>query len=1322
MRYGVRRWVGIRSLIAIASGCMMLGSLAALPTATSFAADDDTLAVYGDDDIEEEGYKPIDQVAKTSVATSNLSDEITSTLLDDLQGELFGLGFNYLLELAFPQPNYSAELSQIESSLNAGFAQTNAELTAIQSSINTLSQQVTNNVAVSSQGTCQTLTAQADGYVANIQKAYANYVDASSPSWINANVSGQSGVNVLSIYGQQVFGTGSGAPPFLSGLNSVAIDTQNLATLLNSSASGQASGGLIATCANAVAASLATNSAPAGVPAKLGTMENSYFTAMQEITGYYTSWVNIGSAMSVQGGVYASMLVSATPPQNYQQAQGFCAGAITGASSNPPMLLNCSGVRAFAANVDSAVDQAWASTGASWGQTTGGVIQTALRVNPATGYFAGGSTPWLSNLATYGQVKAGQSNSSPALTGNITVPANDPRGVNLAGSSIGSQAGLQKSTWGGLSFLPAASAQWDALLGLESSPNFYQNAMVSSSFNYCLPNSSNQVVSCVDPQGQLFNRIASTGLRNGASAVGPGLIIYTGETTNWNPAQSSWPAAMAQYKSAAFPQNVPPAQVASFLDTSALMVSGRSAVINNPDSVDGNLTVADMYPFASNTNGIGTTIQTAVTTIFELNQSATSGVTESTGVQCAQSDYPNGVTGQTLLQFLGGSQTQFAVGGGSSTTNLLVGNGSTARLYCQNNGWEPPSGTSGVPVLSTPDQSFYSAPQLYVAYAPDSEGLFGMGMFLCSVAAAQNNGVAVRGDTCPNNPYQITAPNGGNQPGWMVSAGQGASVSPDVAYGWPVVNTASPSCKPSSVTQGSQQNVGAPSVCANYLNPFLSGAFGVDFGPLTATVAPTTGTAGNASVTIAVSNISSNSQTANFGAVMTGLKSSRSSAISPSTTTKVTTSTTVGGASQSLKCKVTKKAVACPSVQFGPGTTLVTIPVNGQRGNVDVLLDGISGPVQTGVYATADGTVVPGPTAQTLPPAAVTGVQAALSNSNDVTVSWLVPTSASPISSYQISYREPNGGSGSVTVPASQVRLSQQGSGNAAQIASYTTELPESGFWTISVAATNANGTGLAGSTSLLLGAGPPPMPQNLKARELPNGRVLLSWSPISASPPLDSYAITSTSPSGQATSLNVVAMSTHITAPLTATGVWTFSVVAKNASGTSAPASVRINVVGSVPGMVQALSTSVSGSGSVDTSWLSPLESVPPPSSYSVTLYAPSSVGSKAVASVTVPSSDLTSTVSVPALYQLGKNSPTGAWTIVVQATNATGVGVAARSTLYVTPALVVSLGRDVSFVQFIDGVPKDLYEIERETCATQLARGSFSTGICRDGVFTRI
>ncbi len=1297
------------------AGCIILSPLTVLPAATSAAVDWDTLGVSGGDDIEDEGYEPVEQVAKTSVATSSLSDEITGTLLDDLQGELFRVGFDALLSLAFPEPNYEQELSQLESSLNAGFAQTNAELTAIQTSINTLSQQVTNNVAASSQASCQTLLAEADGYVSSLQKTYANYVDASSPTWVAANVSGQSGLNVLSIYGQQVFGSGPGAPPFLSGLNSVAVDTQNLASLLNSSASGLASGGLIATCANAVAASLAANSVPAGSPAALGTMENDYFTTMQQITGYYTSWVNLGTAMAVQGGVYASMLVSPTPPQNFQQAQGFCAGAVTSPPASPPVMLTCSGVRSFAAGIDDAVDQAWASTGASWGQATAGVIQTALRANPATGYFAGGTTPWVTNLASYGQTKAGQANSQPALTGNVTVPASDPRGVNLANASTASQVGLQQPAWGGLGFLPATSAQWDALLGLEST-DFYPNQLASSNFNACLSNSDNQVVSCVDPAGQVFNRIAATGMRNGDAAVGPGLILYTGETAEWNPAESSWPAAMAYYQNAAFPQNVPSAQVASYLDTSALMVAGRSSVINNPDPVDGDLTSADMYPFASNTNGIGTVDQTAVTTIFALTQSATSGTVESTGVQCAQSEYPDGVTGQTLLQFLGGSQTQFAVGGSAPTSNLLVGNGASTTLYCRNNGWEPPKGTSGLPVLATPDESFYSDPQLYVAYAPN--GGLNMGMWVCDDVNLQP-GQVIRGNPCPDNPWQITAPNGGDQPGWMVSAGAGASVSPDIAYGWPVVNTASPLCKPSSVTQGSQGNVGAPSVCANYLAPFLTAFFGVDFGPLSATVAPTTGTAGNASVTIAVSNLGATTQTANLGVVMGGAKSSNT--VTPQPGATVTSSTSASGPGTALRCKVRKGALACPSVQFGPGTTLVTIPVNGLRGTVDVLLDGISGPVQSGVYATAVGAVGPGPTAQTLPPAVVTGVQAVAPNPNEVTVSWLVPLSTSPITAYQISYREPNGASGSLTVPVAQVQLSQPTAGGSAQVASYTTELPDAGFWTVSVAATNANGTGLSGATSVLLGSGPPPVPQNLKARELPNGRVLLSWTPIVASPPLDSYAITATSPSGQVTSLNVTALSTYATQPLTTTGVWTFSVSAKNASGTSAPSSVRINVVGSVPGMVQALSTLVSSSGTVDTSWLAPLESVPPPSSYSVTLYGPNSKASTPVASLTVPSTGLTSMVSVPGLYQLGRNSPTGVWTVVVQATNATGPGAAAMSTLYVTPALVAGLAREVSFVQVLEGIPKELHEVERQACESQVALGPFSTGICRNGLFTR-
>lgn len=1301
----------IRALAAAAAAVSLALAVLAAPAPAQASDKWETMAVDGDD-VDEEGYAPIKGLAKTSVATSSLSEEVTSTLLDDLQGELFGLGFDYLLGLAFPEPNYEQELAQLESSINAGFAQTNAELTAIQASINTLSQQVTNNVAVSSQGACQTLLVQANTYVSTIQKAYANYVDASSPAWVSANVSGQSGLNVLSIYGQQVFGSGPGVPPYLSGLNSVAVDTQNLAAMLNASAAGQSSGGLIATCANAVAASLAANSVSAGSPAPLGGMENQYFTTMQQITGYYTSWINLGSAMAVQGGVYASMLVSPTPPESSQQAQSFCAGATTTASSTPPMMLTCSGVRSFAANLNDQVDRAWASTGASWSQATGGLIQTALRANPSTGFFAGGSTPWLSNLGAYGQAPRAQASLSPALTGNITVPSNDPRAVSLAGSSTSTQAGLNTPTWGGLSFLPASSAQWDQLLGLSSAAAFYPNAMVSSNFNSCLPNSSNQVYSCVDPQGQVYNRIAAAGLRNGSGPVGPGLILYTGETSDWDPAESSWPAAMAQYQNAAFPQNVPAAQVATFLDTSALMTAGRSVVFNNPASEEGDLTVADLYPFAANTNGIGTIDQTAVTTIFQLAQAAKSGITQSTGVQCAQSEYPNGTTGQTLLQFLGGGQTQFSIGGSAPTSNYLVSNGSTAQLYCANNGWNPPSGTSGVPVLSTPDETFYSNPQIYVAYAPN--GGFDMGMWVCSVITAQ---VPVRGNPCPDNPWQITAPNGGDQPGWMVSAGTNASVSPDIAYGWPVVNTSAPQCKPSSVTQGSLGNVGAPSVCANYLDPFLAAAFGVDFGQLTATVAPTTGKAGNSSITIAVSNLGFSAQTANFGATMASAKGG--ALLNPRQAATVTVSSTINGPSSALKCKVKKGSVLCPSVSFNPGTTIVTIPVTGQRGTVDVLLDGVSGPVQSGVYATAAGAVVPGPNSQTLPPAAVTGVQAAATQSNQATVSWLVPLTTSPITSYRISYREPNGGSGSVTVPVADVQMSQTTGGSGAQLASYTAQLPEAGFWSVSVAATNANGTGLSGSTSVLLGSGPPPTPQNLKARELPNGRVLLSWTPIYASPPLDSYVVTSVSPSGQATSLNVTAVASYTTQPLSGTGVWTFSVSARNASGVSSPSNVRINVVGSVPGRVQALSGTVSASGTVDTSWLTPVESVPPPSGYTVTLYAPASHSAAPVALISVPASGLNSMVSLPALYQLGRNSPTGVWTIVVQASNATGSGTPSVSTIFVTPALLANLSREVSLVQYLMGIPKALDEVERETCAARASVGPFSTGVCRDGAF---
>jgi hypothetical protein len=1292
-----------RALAALT--CLALIAAAPLFGSNAAVADDAAAAAAADAATASEAAK----------GSAGFLDGMLAELGPAVADTLVSSGFDLLLGLAFPGPNYQQELTAIQSSITAGFAQTNAELTTIQASINQLSSQVSSNVAVSAQGDCLTVIGQANTEVAIIQQAYNNYLTASTPAWVNANLVGQSGTNVLNTFGRQVFGSGPGIPPFLPGLNSVAQSTSNLASLLNQTASGQAAAGLIATCADAVAARVAASGANASTPGSLaaGSLEDSYFIQMQQLTSYYASWANIGTGLSVQGGILASMLVAPTPPATFQQAELFCANAPAAPATAGLNLLSCAGVRSFASSVDVQLDKAWMSTGAGWGQTTGGTIRTGLRLNPSTGFFSGGSTPWLVDVAEYAKGSIYQPRSSSALTTSGALLAGTPQGVNLAGASPSGQAGLNTPTWGGLSFQPASSDQWDALLGLESA-SFYPGAMTSGSFADCLPNANDEAISCVDPSGQLANRMAQAGLLNASNPVGPGLIFYTGESWSWNPAQSSYPAMIAYYDNDTFPVGVPSAQVATFLDTSALMVAGRSAVINNPNPQSGDLTVADMYPFALNTNGIGNTIQSPVTTIFALSQSASSSDRQSTGVQCAQSSYPNGITGQTLLQFLGGSSATFSNGSSSTRTVYPVPNGSSAKLYCQNNGWSPPGSTNGLPVLSTSNPQFYAQPQLYLAYAPNSQSgdqSLGMGMYACSSLL---NPSQVRGNPCPSNPWQITAPNGGTQPGWMVAAGSGASVAPMPQYGWPVVNTAAPQCNPGNVTQGSQGNAGIPQVCAQYLEPFMAAAFGVDFGPLAASVAPTIGQGKNTSVTLSVLNLSSSSQTASLGAVMSANPGATSGTVTPQTGGQVTSSTTLGGASTNISCTLKGSRVTCPSVTFAPGTTYIAIPVSGQRGIVNTFLDGNQ------VYASAIGAVAPGPNPQTLPPDLVTGVRAVSAGSNQATVSWEVPVSPTPIVSYRISYRQPNGSTGSLVVPVAQVSTVAASGSSGPTIASYTAALPQAGFWSVSVAATNANGTGPAGTTSLILGSGPPPSVTGLQARELPNGRVLLNWTPIVASPPLDSYVITAISPAGQVTSLDVTTIAVFTTEPLTSTGIWTFSVAARNSVGTSNPTTVRLNVLGSVPGSVEALNVSVSPLGAIDTSWLAPIKAVPPPTSYVATVYAPGGSTPTAVASVTVPASGLNSMVSVPALYQLGRNSPAGVWTVVVQATNASGAGVSAKSSILVTPNLLNSLGRETSLVQFLQTVPAKLQEIEAFECAAGVATPVMITGTCTNGKFT--
>ena len=93
---------------------------------------------------------------------------------------------------------------------------------------------------------------------------------------------------------------------------------------------------------------------------------------------------------------------------------------------------------------------------------------------------------------------------------------------------------------------------------------------------------------------------------------------------------------------------------------------------------------------------------------------------------------------------------------------------------------------------------------------------------------------------------------------------------------------------------------------------------------------------------------------------------------------------------------------------------------------------------------------------------------------------------------------------------------------------------------------------------------------------------------------------------------------------------------------------------------------------------------------------------------------------LTIPALYQLGANSPTGVWTVAIQPINSTGSGTPSRANFVVTTALKKSLALQAALVQDLQDIPIGLQEIEAAECAAGVSTVSPVTGTCSNGIFT--
>lgn len=1263
-------------------------------------------------------------------ASSGFFNKAVRSIGDASVAAVVGLGVNELFSLAFPGPNYQQELEDIQASINQGFAETTSEFATVESQLKSLQSAVMTNETLTAQALCGEAISGAERDVATIQQAWAGYITALSPAWLRANIDGQTGTSVLSTVGNEAFGAGPGVPSFGSGLTNLRLATTNLANSLSKSQDG-----ILPACADAVAANVASQSAGNGSPQTLGTLETRYFTQMQQITATYASWVNLGATLTLVGGQMSVVVLSPSAPATAQAAASICSGI---SIPTVPSTNSCGGLFAFAGSIDKAVDAAWGLTGMSWQQATGGTIQTALGQEAATGFFSGGSTPWLTDIAKYGNpstlptaIGAGiapvlSPRGGPTLSSLTTPSVADPQTVSLTSAS--NPGSLTTPSWGGLTFSPANSAQWDQLLGLINA-DFYPGAGApTADFSDCLPDqaNSNTATSCIDPQGALGNRLAAAGLLNGGQPVGGNLILYTGETATWNPQVSSLPAAIAYYNNSGFPANVPEPTVATYLDTSSIMVAGRTVAINNPNGQAGSLTSSDMYPFGYNVNGIGQGPQSPVTTVMALSQTASlPDAEQSTGVQCSDGSYPYGITGQTLMQFL--------------NSGAPVGNGNATTLDCQGNGWNAPGNSSTTPVASTANQSFYAEPQLTFVYVRDGDDdPRSQGMFACTNAPTLGSfpteslgdlASGVRGLPCPANPFIITsgtasspAPSPERQPGWIIGPNTengGTSLNPEAHYGWPVVNTQASGCVTTSntVTQGTTGTIGAPNVCANFFAPYAADKFGVDTGSLSTSIEPTIGpkASGAQSINVLVTNTSSTSQLGTF-TVELGRKGNIDLGQAAGVTIASGGSPTTPLNGCSLTTFKGQQVLTCTGVTFSTGSTTVSIPVSGTKGSVEVLIQG------NGNYAAGEGLLRPGRSSTTSPPGPIEGLAASVTasttagSSQQVTLSWTTPPSTPvPLSGYVLNATKPDG----TKIPTQKFSTSRVSSADGSS--SIKTRLPESGQWSISLAAVNQFGFGPAATINQTLGSGPPPAPTNLTAKELPNARVLLVWTPVAANPALDSYVITSTSPSGVVRSYTPSTTASYATESLNETGNWTFSVAARNSLGTSTASTVQVSVVGSVSSAPEAVTARVTAGGFIDLTWAAPANAVPPPSSYEIYVYAPNATSaSQPTYYLSVPSAGITSTISIPALYRLGSNSTTGMWNIFVRPVNSTGNGVPARTGIFVNSNLLQGLGAAQALATDVVTIPATLRNLEEAECAGGVTSVPPATGSCKNGIFT--
>ena len=1271
--------------------------------------------------------------------SGSLAEEFGARIGDETFTFFFDFGLDALMKAAFGNPQASG-FASLEREISFDFQQTMAQLTAIENSLKNLSGQISSTQAAAANTQCATAMSQASQYVTTIQVASTNLQSILNVPWVKANLTSTGAVQDMNTVGVAIFGGNAGSPKFLSGLNQVQVATSDLATLLTTDANSSAQG-LVEACADATAANIAVALNPGqGSPAPLavGLAESSYFGTMQTIVGYYASFVNIGRGLTTLGSQLAMGVTMVPPPSTISDVTDQCAGASPAAS---PGVMTCGGILQFNDVIGTSYTNAWQATGAGWAQMTDGYVASALGFNPATGYFANGDVAWVTDIAKANRstnpltslsnpsYQARSNNSlisrpglqtlstwgadAPSPTSGSYSPSN-PVFVNADGYV---QAGLAQPSYGtnpqiqkALSvFTPATSSHWNALLNNNNQANTTNN-------ENCFVNASGDLTSCLNTM-TVGDLIGMTGLMNDGQRTFDNMILYTGETGVW----SVNPTTTALNFNGAFQgtNGVPytynnDVRALSFLDTNIQPNTGFSVVFNDPSADDGVMGVNTIYPFFTGyqaSNGVYTQSQTTNTTYsmgffpVATNNAFVPGRYASAYL-CSPG--ASNWTPMLLSMILGSKSAPY--------TGQILTNGDSLAIKCGSPG--SPAFWGGTPgsMPFTGNTQFYRNPVLSLSQLGTS----------MAFVSCQSSGAAVAcnpSDFLQTPGFLLNAtPNYAQQTlqNYSIPAVNGAptALNPQQQYTWPVIdlNPSTTPCRLTNFSQGSSGNIGIPQACAAMFNMFAAANWGADIGAIDVFLSPNTQTPNGSQVTARTINAS--------GAPITGALAVSFAQVNTTGAAGWTTSTKGASVGQCATNFSTyfptqngqRNMLVC-SVTIPPGGASFTAAL--PSGNS---ASAVARPASV-LFSNASGTQVAGSaktltnqSAQTLlPPGPVTGLSAAISNGNAVTITWNTPKSSSPVTGYVLNATGPSGqASPQTTIPITQVTATGDSS-------SVTYPLPSSGLWTISLAAQNASGTGLAGSTIVALGTAKPSAPQNLMLIERTGGGVEFSWTPVLASPSVDNYVIQATSPTGVKAPVISVEQANALLPTPGVTGTWTYAVYAVNALGNGPVSTATINIQGGVPNPVAALVPTVDSAGRMNVTFSGSPGTVPAATSYTLAIFAPDQYG-KPLAQQVIPAAGNVNSYTVAGFYEFGRNSPSGSYVVVIMPTNATGNGYITYSPVFLTTAFIKTLDRVAPIDQEVKGAAMDLAGLELKACREGRPDSiTYLTGVCVAGVWTR-